>query len=99
MESSNKYFGYHGERSSPFDNSSIGLRCAEQLLMMHIMRCSLYSHKSSTRSAKTGLVITTEEDFNRTGEEWFLEFLTNAPAETRSLLLFLFWRVWHHQIT
>jgi hypothetical protein len=38
-----------------------------------------------------------ERDFIRTGEEWFLQLLANVPAETKPLLLFLFWRVWHHR--
>jgi hypothetical protein len=38
-----------------------------------------------------------ESEFKRTGDEWFLQLIANASAETRVKLLFMFWRIWHHR--
>jgi hypothetical protein len=38
-----------------------------------------------------------ESEFQKTGDEWFLHLIANAAPETRTKLLFMFWRAWHHR--
>jgi ribonuclease HI len=38
-----------------------------------------------------------ESGFLNTGQEWFLNLLSNVDTAARSRIIFLLWRVWHHR--
>jgi hypothetical protein len=37
-----------------------------------------------------------EEEFQKPGKEWILHILSNVSTDTRSMIIFLPWRVWYH---
>jgi hypothetical protein len=69
--------------------------CEEEDDHHALIRCNLA--RALREEMRSVSQLPPEEEFQKTGKEWILHILRNASTVTRSMIIFLLWRVWHHQ--